>query len=108
MGFIDVDSHVLEVPETWDFLEPSEQHFGRRSRGSRMGRWYGWGRRATKVGLPRTPSQLYFAGDTWTRFVPSHGAMSPHVNKYDPGMLDLTDPANGSRPWMPWASISRS
>src|SRR4029077_9082327 len=26
------------------------------------------------------------------RFVPAHGAMSPHVNMYEPGMLDLTDP----------------
>ena len=26
--------------------------------------------RAKNKGLPRTPSQLYFAGDTWSRFVP--------------------------------------
>ena len=51
------------------------------------------GARAQNEGLPRTPSQLFFAGDSWTRFVPAHGAMSPHVNMYEPGMLDLTDPA---------------
>jgi len=27
MGFIDVDSHVLEVPETWNYLDPKEEHF---------------------------------------------------------------------------------
>jgi hypothetical protein len=25
MGFIDVDSHVLEVPETWDYLDPKDE-----------------------------------------------------------------------------------
>src|ERR1700755_1537233 len=27
MGFMDCDSHVLEVPETWDYLDPKEEHF---------------------------------------------------------------------------------
>ena len=27
MGFIDVDSHVLELPETWNYLDPKEEHF---------------------------------------------------------------------------------
>jgi hypothetical protein len=44
------------------------------------------------AGLPRTPPQLYFVCDTWTRHGPAHGAMSPHVNMCGPGMLDLTDP----------------
>jgi hypothetical protein len=93
MGFIDVDSHVLEVPDTWDYLEPAERHFRPQIARFEDGSVVRLGARASKVGLPRTPSQLYFAGDTWTRLIPPHGAMSPHVNKYDPGMLDLTDPA---------------
>ena len=27
MGFVDCDSHVLEVPQTWDYLDPGEEHF---------------------------------------------------------------------------------
>jgi len=93
MGFIDVDSHVLEVPETWNFLDPKEEHFRPQIARFEDGSVVRLGARANNVGLARTPSQLYLAGDTWTRFVPPHGAMSPHVNKYEPGMLDLTDPA---------------
>jgi predicted TIM-barrel fold metal-dependent hydrolase len=93
MGFIDVDSHVLEVPETWDYLDPKEEHFRPQVARFEDGSVIRLGARAKNVGLPRTPSQLYFAGDSWSRFVPPHGAMSPHVNKYEPGMLDLTDPA---------------
>jgi predicted TIM-barrel fold metal-dependent hydrolase len=93
MGFIDVDSHVLEVPETWDYLDPKEEHFRPQVARFEEGSVIRLGARAKNVGLPRTPSQLYLAGDTWSRFVPPHGAMSPHVNMYEPGMLDLTDPA---------------
>jgi uncharacterized protein len=92
MGFIDVDSHVLEVPDTWSYLEPSEQHFRPQVARFEDGSVVRLGARASKAGLPRTPSQLYFVGDTWTRYIPAHGAMSPHVNLYDPDMLDLTDP----------------
>jgi predicted TIM-barrel fold metal-dependent hydrolase len=93
MGFIDVDSHVLEVPETWNFLDPKEEHFRPQIARFEEGSVIRLGARAKNTGLARTPSQLYFAGDTWTRFTPPHGAMSPHVNRYEPGMLDLTDPA---------------
>ena len=93
MGFIDCDSHVLEVPETWDYLDPKEAHFRPQIARFEDGSAIRLGARAQNEGLPRTPSQLFFAGDSWTRFVPAHGAMSPHVNMYEPGMLDLTDPA---------------
>jgi uncharacterized protein len=93
MGFIDVDSHVLEVPETWDYLDPKEEHFRPQIARFEEGSVIRLGARAKNTGLARTPSQLYFFGDSWSRYVPPHGAMSPHVNKYDPGMLDLTDPA---------------
>src|ERR1700755_1537235 len=66
---------------------------GRRSPRSRAGPASRLGAGTQREALPRTPSQLFFAGDSWTRFVPAHGAMSPHVNMYEPGMLDLTDPA---------------
>jgi hypothetical protein len=93
MGFVDCDTHVLEVPETWDYLDPNEQHFRPQIARFEEGSVIRLGARARNAGLPRTPSQLYFVGDTWTRYVPAHGAMSPHVNMYEPGMLDLTDPA---------------
>jgi predicted TIM-barrel fold metal-dependent hydrolase len=92
MGFIDCDSHVLEVPATWDHLDPQESHFRPQVARFEEGSVIRLGARAKNTALPRTPSQLFFAGDTWTRLVPGHGAMSPHVNMYDPGMLDLTDP----------------
>jgi len=93
MGFMDVDSHVLEGPETWDYLDPSEERFRPQLARFEEGSVVRLGARASKEGLPRTPSQLVFVGDTWTRFVPRHGAMSPHVNMFEPGMLDLSDPA---------------
>jgi uncharacterized protein len=93
LGFIDVDSHVLEVPETWDYLDPSERHFRPRVVSFEPGSLIHLGARAQTAALPVTPSQLWLTGDTWARFVPSHGALSPHVNMYDPGTLDLTDPA---------------
>jgi uncharacterized protein len=93
VGYIDVDSHVLEPPETWDYMDPSERQFRPQVARFEDGSVVRLGARAAQVGLPRSPSQLYFAGDTWTRFQPPHGAMSPHVNMYDPDTLDLTDPA---------------
>ena len=93
MGFVDCDSHVLEVPQTWDYLDPGEEHFRPQIARFEDGSVIRLGARAQNEGLERTPSQLFFAGDSWTRFVPAHGAMSPHVNMYEPGMLDLTDPA---------------
>jgi len=93
MGFVDCDSHVLEVPGTWDYLDPGEEHFRPQIARFEDGSVIRLGARAQNEGLARTPSQLFFAGDSWTRFVPAHGAMSPHVNMYEPGMLDLTDPA---------------
>jgi predicted TIM-barrel fold metal-dependent hydrolase len=92
MGFVDVDSHVLEGPQTWDYLDPKEAHFRPQIARFEDGSVIRLGARASNEGLPRTPSQLFFAGDSWTRFVPAHGAMSPHVNMFDPGTLDLTDP----------------
>src|SRR5260370_7757852 len=92
MGFIDCDSHVLEVPATWDYLDPAEEHFRPQIARFEDGAVIRLGARAQNDGLPRTPSQLFFAGDSGSRFVPAHGAMSPHVNMYRPGMLDLPDP----------------
>lgn len=92
MGFIDCDSHVLEGAQTWDYLDPKEEHFRPQIARFEDGSVIRLGARAQNDGLPRTPSQLFFAGDSWTRFVPAHGAMSPHVNMFDPGTLDLTDP----------------
>ncbi|MEV8517650.1 amidohydrolase family protein [Dactylosporangium sp. NPDC051484] len=93
MGFIDVDSHALEVPATWDYLDPKEEHFRPQVLTFEAGSVIRLGARANNTALPRTPSQLWTAGDTWARYTPAHGAMSPHVNMYDAGMLDLTDPA---------------
>jgi len=92
MGFVDCDSHVLESAETWNYLDPKEEHFRPQIARFEDGAVVRLGARAKNTGLPRTPSQLFFAGDTWTRYVPAHGAMSPHVNMFDPGVLDLTDP----------------
>jgi len=92
MGFMDCDSHVLEVPETWDYLQKNEEQFRPQIARFEEGSVIRLGARAKNAGLPRTPSQLFFAGDTWTRFIPAHGAMSPHVNMYDPGVLNLDDP----------------
>src|SRR5437879_701024 len=93
MGFIKVDSHVLETPATWDYLDPKEEHLRPQVLEFEPGSVIRLGARAKNTALPRTPSRIWTAGDTWTRYVPGHGAMSPHVNTYEPGLLDLTDPS---------------
>ena len=88
MGFMDCDSHVLEVPETWDFLDPKEEHFRPQIARFEDGAAIRLGARAQNEGLPRTPSQLFFAGDSWTRFVPcARGdvAAREHVRAGDAG-----------------------
>jgi predicted TIM-barrel fold metal-dependent hydrolase len=93
MGFIDADSHVLETPDTWSFLDPSEEHFRPQILEFEPGSVIRLGARAKNTAMARTPSKVWTAGDTWTRYMPPHGALSPHVNLFEPGMLDLTDPA---------------
>lgn len=93
MGFIDVDSHVLEVPETWDHLDPAEREYRPQVVSFEPGSVIRLGARAQTSALPVTPSQLWVTGDTWARYVPTHGALSPHVNMYEPSTLDLTNPA---------------
>ena len=57
MGFIDVDSHVLEVPETWDYLDPSERHFRPRILEFESGTPIHLGARAANKALPVKPVQ---------------------------------------------------
>ena len=106
MGFIDCDSHVLEVPQTWDYLDPGEEHFRPQIARFEDGSAIRLGARAQNEGLPRTPSQLFFAGDSWTRFVPAHGAMSPHVNMYEPGITNRQNAPKDS--WFSMSLMSES
>ena len=53
MGFIDVDSHVLEVPETWNYLDPREEHFRPQIARFEDGSVIRLGARAKNVGLPQ-------------------------------------------------------
>jgi predicted TIM-barrel fold metal-dependent hydrolase len=93
MGFIDCDGHVQETYATWDYFDPNERDYKPQVVDFEDKTRVRLGARAAQVALPRTPSKLWLMGDTWARFAPSHGAFSPHVNSFGPGLLDLTDPA---------------
>ena len=62
MGFMDCDSHVLEVPETWDFLDPKEEHFRPQIARFEDGAAIRLGARAQNEGLPRTPFAAVLRG----------------------------------------------
>jgi hypothetical protein len=79
MGFIDTDSHVLETSDTWSFLEPSEEHFRPQILEFEPGSVIRLGARAKNTAMPRTPSKIWTAGDTWTRYMPPT-ARSRHMS----------------------------
>lgn len=82
MGFIDVDGHVMETEETWDYLDPDD----------RVHR-----PRLLQFAEPEAPGleppYHWIVGDTWARRPPSDGNVFNNGNAYGPGRLDLTDPA---------------
>jgi uncharacterized protein len=82
MGFIDVDGHVFETEETWDYLEPSE-----RVHRPRLLQF------AEPDAPGLEPPYHWIVGDTWARRIPSTGNVYNNGNAYSPGCLDLTDPA---------------
>ena len=92
MGFMDCDSHVLEVPQTWDHLDPKEEHFRPQIARFEDGAAIRCGG-AARMRACRGRCRSCFSRGTRGPGSRPHGAMSPHVNMYEPGMLDLTDPA---------------
>ena len=60
MGFIDVDTHIIECDKTWDYFDPSERQY-----------------RPTKIEAPtpegsaRTPRSMYLIGETLCRRFPT-------------------------------------
>ena len=62
MGFIDVDTHVIECEDTWDCMEPSERQY-----------------RPVPVEVPagvsgnRLAKQMYLIGETLVRRFPTDG-----------------------------------
>jgi uncharacterized protein len=82
MGFIDVDGHVLECDETWEYLDPADRvHKPRLLQFAEP----------EKPGLE--PPYHWIVGDTWARRPPRDGNLYNNGNAYGPGCLDLADPA---------------
>ena len=73
MGFVDCDSHVLEVPETWGLPGSEEEHFRPQIARFEDGAAIRLGARAQNGACRADTVQLFFAGDSWTRFVPATG-----------------------------------
>jgi predicted TIM-barrel fold metal-dependent hydrolase len=82
MGFIDVDTHVLECEATWDYLDPNERHF--RPQAANL---------AEGVGSVAIAKSVWLVGDTWGRRWPSDGRPSGFGKEFNPGVTHLEDPA---------------
>ena len=74
MGYIDVDTHVIECEETWDCLDPSERQY-------------------RPVPLEAPGKQLYLIGETFTRRFPTDGRGSGFGAEYTADVTHLENPA---------------
>jgi predicted TIM-barrel fold metal-dependent hydrolase len=81
MGFIDVDTHVIECEDTWDCMEPSERQY-----------------RPVPVEVPAgvggspRPKQMYLIGETFVRRFPTDGRGAGYGAEYSPEVSHLRDP----------------
>ncbi len=82
MGFIDVDTHVIECEDTWDCMEPSERQY-----------------RPVPVEVPagvggnRLAKQMYLIGETLVRRFPTDGRGAGFGAEYSGAVSHLRDPA---------------
>jgi predicted TIM-barrel fold metal-dependent hydrolase len=82
MGFIDVDTHVIECEDTWDCMDPAERHF-----------------RPVPVEVPagvagnRLAKQMYLIGETLVRRFPTDARGAGFGAEYSGEVSHLWDPA---------------
>ena len=82
MGYIDVDTHVIECEDTWDCMEPSERQY-----------------RPVPVEVPagvagnRLAKQMYLIGETLVRRFPTDGRGAGFGAEYSGEVSHLWDPA---------------
>jgi len=91
MGFIDVDSHIVECDETWDYLDPAESHH----RPIKLAVTKGEDKNPVKFvsAVGTSYPALYGIGDGWGGIFPADGLIRQNGNRYDNGTLNLRDPA---------------
>jgi hypothetical protein len=82
MGFIDVDTHVLECEDTWDCMDPADRQY-----------------RPVPVEVPagtagnRFAKQMYLIGDTLVRRFPTDGRAAGFGAEYSGELSHLWDPS---------------
>jgi predicted TIM-barrel fold metal-dependent hydrolase len=90
MGYIDIDSHVIEDEHTWDYLSVDEQEF--RPRIAHLDA-------PATNGLPGEISKsvphakIWLVGDTWSPYFREDGNQRGNANVYDEGTTTLANPA---------------
>ncbi len=94
MGFVDIDSHLIESEQTWDFLDPSERGYRPRvvefTEPVRILNF----EEESDVDRPAPPPrQMWIVGDTWATKIRADSNMLGNANIYDPAATNLTDPA---------------
>lgn len=83
MGFIDVDTHVLENESTWEYLDPSDRDY----KPSTMEFVQNHGQ------LEGIPQRYWIAGDTYTRRHPGDARAKGVGREFSPAVTFLDDPA---------------
>ncbi|WP_166459610.1 amidohydrolase family protein [Amycolatopsis pithecellobii] len=85
MGYIDIDSHVLECDDTWEYFDPAEREH--RPFQLRMD--------TQKVGGAGTSfGALWRLGDAWSGVFPPDAMLHDGAgNRYDPDTVTMRDPS---------------
>ncbi|MGE3620212.1 MAG: amidohydrolase family protein [Acidimicrobiia bacterium] len=86
MGYIDVDTHVLECEQTWEYMDPSEAHYKPRIMDLQG-----------EVGDIATGKSLWLTGDGWARRWPADGRPSGYGKTFSGNVTYLEDPAERLR-----------
>lgn len=81
MGFIDCDGHLIEIEDTWRYLDPSEAVY-----------------RPTLIDLPKgthglpRPGQAWLVADHWCPYLGQRSSNSGVGNDFEPESTQLLDP----------------
>jgi uncharacterized protein len=96
MGFVDVDSHLIESEETWDFLDPADRIYRPRvvefTEPVRILN-FGAGADSSDADHVLAPRQMWVVADTWSTKIRTDSNMLGNANVYDPAATSLTNPA---------------
>jgi predicted TIM-barrel fold metal-dependent hydrolase len=92
MGFVDVDSHLLEAEATWGYLDPGEVHFRPKTVEFEEVLVNLRQNEATKGSIAAPPTRIWIVDDTWSTRLPGDSNKTGYANIFDPGATELSDP----------------